>query len=185
MLDLGTILDICCTSRMEVRLRIKQARSTFNAMRNLLTRGTINIVLRLRLFRCCIINSVLWVRKLDVGYITWGTSGTLSGVYLRMHSKNIVFLKNFQYRSPQQTVKKIGWDCVAVHMTIGSNVKRLWVAVSVKKIWLKCQNFRITISSNYSKNLGKISFKIFAQNWLLYMIIFRTFTWNFWLHSCS
>ncbi len=24
-----------------------------------------------------------------------------------------------------------------------------------------------------------------SQNWLLYMIIFMTFTWNFWLYSFS
>ncbi len=49
---------------------------------------------------------------------------------------------------------------MSVDTAIGSNVKRLWVAVSVKKICLKCQNFQISISPNYSKNLGKISSKI-------------------------
>ncbi len=50
--------------------------------------------------------------------------------------------------------------------TICSNVKRLCqrVVASVKKICLKkCQNFRITLSSNYSKNLGNISSKIFSK----------------------
>ncbi len=51
---------------------------------------------------------------------------------------------------------------VSVHTATASNVKRLWVAVSVKKICLKCQHFRIVIFSNYSKNLGKISSKIFS-----------------------
>ncbi len=55
---------------------------------------------------------------------------------------------------------------LSVHTALGSNVKRLWVAASVQKICLKCQNFLITISSNYSKNLGKISSKTFSQNWL-------------------
>ncbi len=41
-------------------------------------------------------------------------------------------------------------------------------AVRVKKIYLKCQNFRITISSNYSKNLGKISSKIFSELTVIY-----------------
>ncbi len=56
--------------------------------------------------------------------------------------------------------------------TRSSNGKRLWVAGSVKKNCLKCQNFRIIISSNYSKNLGKISSNIFSLKtdcyvWLL------------------
>ncbi len=55
--------------------------------------------------------------------------------------------------------KKSGGS-VSVHTAIGSNVKRLGVTASVKKICLKCQNIRITTSSNYSKNLGKISSKI-------------------------
>ncbi len=81
-------------------------------------------------------------------------------------------------RSPSQPKKSVG--AVLVHTTTGSNVKRLWVAASVKKICLKCQNFQITISSNCSKIWGKISSKIFSQNWLLpSMTIFLTFTWNF------
>ncbi len=47
-------------------------------------------------------------------------------------------------------------EVVSVYTAIGFNVKRLWASVSVKKFYLKCQNFRITVSSNYSKNLGKI-----------------------------
>ncbi len=34
---------------------------------------------------------------------------------------------------------------------------------SVNKFGLKCQNFRITISFNYSKNFGEISSKIFSK----------------------
>ncbi len=69
-----------------------------------------------------------------------------------------IFLINFE-KIPQ---KKNPGGAVSVHTTIGFYVKRLWIAASVKKICLKCQHFRITISSNYSKNLGKISFKIFS-----------------------
>ncbi len=57
--------------------------------------------------------------------------------------------------------KKSG-GAVSVHTAICSNVKRLWVVASVKKICLKYLSFQITISSNYSKNLGKISSKIFS-----------------------
>ncbi len=46
--------------------------------------------------------------------------------------------------------KKIGWVCV------GSNVKRLWVAVSVKQICLKCQNFRITARQLSSRNSFRV-----------------------------
>ncbi len=58
--------------------------------------------------------------------------------------------------------KKKSGGAVSVHKAIGSNLKRLRVAVSVKKICLQCQNFRITLSTNYSKNLGKNSSKIFS-----------------------
>ncbi len=82
--------------------------------------------------------------------------------------------------------KELG-GAVSVHTAIGSNVKRQWVAACVKKICLKCQHFRFTISSNYSKNWGEISSKIFSLkiDYYLYMIIFLTITWNFWFHSCS
>ncbi len=56
--------------------------------------------------------------------------------------------------------KKSG-GAVSVHTVIFFNVKRLRVAASFKKIYSKYQNFRITISSNYSKNLRKIFSKIF------------------------
>ncbi len=55
-------------------------------------------------------------------------------------------------------VQKKSGEAVLMHTATGSNVKRLRIAASVKKICLKCQNFRITIFSNFSKN------------WLLYMV---------------
>ncbi len=58
--------------------------------------------------------------------------------------------------SPGKEEKKSG-GAASVHTAVGSNVKRPWVAASVKKNCLKCQNFRITIPSNYCKNLRKIS----------------------------
>ncbi len=69
--------------------------------------------------------------------------------------------------------KKLG-GAVLVHMAVGSNVKHLchWVVASIKKICL-CQNFWITISSNYSKNLGRMSSKIFSK-----LIVIRLFSWH-------
>ncbi len=61
---------------------------------------------------------------------------------------------------------------VSEHTAIGSNMKRLWVAANVEKICLKCPNFRITVSSNYSKNWGKIYFKIFPLKIEYYIWLF-------------
>ncbi len=55
-------------------------------------------------------------------------------------------------RTQRENVEKKLGGAVSVHTATGSNVKCLRVAVRIKKISLKCQNFRITISSNYSKN---------------------------------
>ncbi len=50
--------------------------------------------------------------------------------------------------------KKKSGGPVSVHTAIGSNVKRLRVAVSVKKICLKCQHFRV--ESPYPQIIPKI-----------------------------
>ncbi len=52
-------------------------------------------------------------------------------------------------------------------------------ALLSEKNFLKCQNFRIAISSNYSKNLGKISSKTFSLKigcciWLVFWHLLET-----------
>ncbi len=47
--------------------------------------------------------------------------------------------------------------------------------MNVKKICLKYQNFRITISSNYSKNLGKFLLK-FSLSKLTFIRVFRNYS---------
>ncbi len=89
--------------------------------------------------------------------------------------KNGSFLVEAKDLNPLSPPKKKSGRAVSVHTAIGSNVKRLWVAASVKKICSNCLNFRITIFSNYSKNLKKISSKIFSLKIDRYMWLF---SWN-------
>ncbi len=71
---------------------------------------------------------------------------------------------------------KIGWGCVGA-LSHWFQRETSMSCCECKKMCLKCQHFRITISLNYSKNLGKISFKIFSLKIdRLCMIIFLTFT---------
>ncbi len=82
--------------------------------------------------------------------------------------------------------KKNSIGAALVHTVIGSNVKRLWVAVSVKKILFKMSKFPNHYILKLFQKFRENFFQNFpSQHWLLYTIIFLAFTWNFWLHSCS
>ncbi len=64
-------------------------------------------------------------------------------------------------------LKKIAW-VVSVHTTIGSNMKHLRVAVSVKKICFKCQNFPNPYILKLFQKLKENFFQNFlSQNCLL------------------
>ncbi len=93
--------------------------------------------------------------------------------------------RKFRAKKFQHPLKKIWWSCVGAHghwFQRKTSVSYSECSKNLLKISTFPNRYILKLFQKFKENFFK---NFLSQNSLLHMIIFLTFTWNFWLHSCS
>ena len=91
---LGSLVTSDCRCDKEIRRRIVLAKKAFIEKKSILADKKLNIKLRTRLLKCCLVSSALWLRKLDHKLKLQKEIGSCGNVVLPKNDANVVGEKN-------------------------------------------------------------------------------------------